>query len=154
MGRTPNPTVGAVVGTAPSHRPGRVGTVVALMLFAACATDPTATEGVGAVQFQDVVVPSGMRLREAGHESYSREAAGWRMGHFVYFGAIDVANAANYVRERMPQHSWAKVRDEEQPEGGQRIQFERGIYTADYTFSRSEGLTVMVVDYATDYTRR
>lgn len=151
MGRTNRASLRVVV---PNARCGRVAAIVAAAVFAGCAADPMTTEGVGATQFQDVVVPSGMRLRESGHESHSQEAGAWRMGHFVYFGAVDVPQAANYVRERMPQHGWAKTRDEETGEGGMRMLFERGIYTADYSFSRSEGSTMMIVDYATDYSRR
>lgn len=151
MGRTNCASLGVVVRNA---RCGRAAQALAVAMLAACAADPTMTDGVGATQFQDVVVPSGMRLREAGHESHSQEAGAWRIGHFVYFGSVDVPNAANYVRERMPQHGWAKARDVETGEGGLRVTFERGIYTADYSFSRSEGSTLMIVDYTTDYTRR
>jgi hypothetical protein len=35
-----------------------------------------------------------------------------------------------------------------------KLRFERSVYTADYTFVRADGATRMVVDYATDYTRR
>lgn len=129
--------------------------VVALAcVVGACASGADTADAVTAVQFQDVVVPSGMKIRETAHESYSREAAGWRMGHFVYFGAIDLGTAINYVRERMPQHSWTKTRDQQEADGGARLSFERGVYRVDYTFSRSEGLTVMIVDYTTDYSRR
>ena len=123
-------------------------------LLSACATDPASNNGVTAMQFQDVVVPSGMRLREEAHESYSREEAGWRHGHFVYTGQTEVATIANYERERMPQHKWTKVLDEEGQEIGLRLRFERGRYRADYTFTRSDGSTMMVVDYVTDGPRR
>jgi hypothetical protein len=123
-------------------------------MLTACATDPASINGVSAVQFQDVVVPSGMRLREEAHESYSRDDAGTRNGHFVYTGQADVATVANYVRERMPQHNWTKVQDEDGQEIGLRLRFERGIYRADYSITRSDGSTMMVVDYVTDHSRR
>lgn len=141
--------------TRPSRRCQRAA--VGLLLLAAataCATDPATAHGVSAVQFQDVVVPTGMRLKDGAHESYSREEAGWRHGHFEYVGQTDPGAAADYVRERMPQHSWSKVQDETVAEAGLRMRFERGIYRADYTISRNEGSTVMVVDYTTDYARR
>ncbi|MBL8752435.1 MAG: hypothetical protein JNK15_03960 [Planctomycetes bacterium] len=122
-------------------------------LFAACATDPN-DAGASAVQFQDVVVPSGLRLRDEANESYSRDESGWRQGHFVYSGQIDVAAAANYVRERMPQHKWTKVQDEQTQEAGLRLRFERGIYRAEYAFTRAEGSTTMVVDYTTNHSRQ
>jgi hypothetical protein len=111
-------------------------------------------DGVTAVQFQDVVVPNGMRLKVDNHESYSREELGYRIGRFEYVGSTDLEVAANYVRERMPQHSWSKSKDEAVADAGLRIRFERGDYRADYTFTRSDGVTVMVVDYTTDYTRK
>lgn len=132
------------------------GLVLAAWL-ASCATDPAA-DGVSAVQFQDVVVPSGLRLRNEAHESYSREEASWRQAHYVYVGQTDIATAAAYVRERMPQHSWSKVRDEDNKESGLQLGFERNIYRANYTFTRGDGTTIMIVDYttvfATDASRR
>jgi hypothetical protein len=132
----------------------RVIAVVLPLTVAACgAADPAKAHGVSAVQFQDVVVPTGLRLVDDAHRSYSRDEAGWRQAHFEYVGQTDVGAAANYVRERMPQHGWAKVSDET-VEAATRMRFERGIYLADYTITRSEGATVMVVDYTTDYARR
>lgn len=154
MGRTVSVPAASSTGVSRRCRAERRAAIVLACLLGACASGAETADAVVAVQFQDMVVPSGMKLREGAHESYSREAAGWRMGHFVYFGAIDLAAAANYVRERMPQHNWSKTRDQEEADGGIRLTFDRGVYTADYSFSRSEGLTVMVVDYATDYSRR
>jgi hypothetical protein len=119
----------------------------------ACAVEPDESTTVQAVQFQDVVVPSGLKIREAAHQSWSREEAGFRHGRFEYYGQNDVAAAADYVRARMPQHNWTKVEDTTS-ESGVKIRFERDVYRADYSFSRSEGATTMVVDYTTDYTRR
>ncbi len=148
------------LGCSPIAHPGRSPWAHAnafalplLLALAACATDPSMTEGVSAVQFQDVVVPTGLRLVDDAHRSYSREEHDWRLAHFEYVGQVDLQAAANYVRERMPQHSWSKVRDDT-TDAGTRMQFERGRYLADYTFTRSEGATIMVVDYKTDYSRR
>jgi hypothetical protein len=119
----------------------------------ACAAEPDDSTTVQAMQFQDVVVPNGLRIREGQHQSYSREEAGWRHGRFEYTGQLEVATAANYVRERMPQHGWTKAQDEANAEAT-KLRFDRGIYRAEYTFLRSEGATTMVVDYTTDYARR
>jgi hypothetical protein len=127
-----------------------------LLLGAACQT-PEAKHafGVSAVQFQDVVVPSGFQLRETGHESYAREEAGWRQAHLVYHGSIKLEDAMGYVRQRMPQHNWTSLTEEALPDSGVRLRFERGIYSADYTFSSSrEGATQMIVDYKTDYAKK
>jgi|688.fasta_scaffold24734_7 hypothetical protein len=124
-----------------------------LLGLGACAVEPDDSTTVQAVQFQDVVVPSGLKIRDGQHQSYSREEAGWRHARYEYAGQMEVATAANYVRERMPQHGWAKAQDEAGAEAT-KLRFDRGFYRAEYTFTRSEGATVMVVDYTTDYTRR
>lgn len=129
--------------------------VLATVLLGACQSpDPSREHGVSAVQFQDVVVPSGMQLRDEAHESHSRDDAGHRQAHYVYIGQTRVEDAIAYVRERMPQHSWAVVSEDKNEDTGVRIRFERGIYRADYSFTRTEGSTLMVVDYSTDYSRR
>lgn len=122
---------------------------------AACrATEGGGEDGVSAVQFQDVVVPSGLRLIDGSHESASREVAGWRQGRFVYQGDTRIEDAIAYVRQRMPQHNWEVTGSVNLEPPGCRLQFARGIYSAEYTFERREGVTQMVVDYRTDYSRR
>jgi hypothetical protein len=129
--------------------------LVAFAALGACALEPDETTSVQAVQFQDVVVPSGMRIREENHRSWSREDASYRLAHLEYTGQNDIASAANYVRERMPQHNWNKVADAATDDGLKlKLRFVREAYAAEYTFSRSEGATTMVVDYTTDYERR
>jgi hypothetical protein len=140
------------------RRPGRCCAVpfaLAISALAGCgATDPSLAHGVSAVQFQDVVVPADMALRDRLHESWSRDDAGWRQGHFVYTGQPRVDAAAGYVRERMPQHGWVPDGDEQLEDGSVRLRFLRGMYTAQYTFLRKDGATSMTVDYATDPSRR
>lgn len=126
-----------------------------LLLIAACQTPEKHAFGVSAVQFQDVVVPSGFKLHDAGHESYAREEAGWRQAHLVYHGAAKIEDAMGYVRQRMRQHNWTALTEESLADSGVRIRFERGVYSADYTFSESrEGSTQMIVDYKTDYAKK
>ncbi len=131
------------------------------VLLLTCCTMAFACQGsayrpsaVDATQFKDVVVPDGFVLKDRRHESYSRVEASWRQGHFVYTGGAGVDEAASYVELSMPRHSWQKVSEQAVGDGGKKIRFERGIYSADYTFRRQDGMTQMVVDYATDYTRR
>lgn len=124
------------------------------VLFAACETRAATADGVNSMQFQDVVVPDGLRILDSEHQSYSRQEASWRQGHFVYLGATPVADAANYVRTRMPQHSWQMVADQATDEGVVKLGFVRGAYVADYVFERRDGRTQMIVDYKTDYSRR
>ena len=109
---------------------------------------------MSAVQFQDVVVPAGLVLRDAAHESHSRVEAAWRKGHFIYSGQTSVQSAIAYVRERMPQHNWTMVAEEQAEESGTRLRFERGVYSAEYVFNRADGATQMVVDYDTQFQRR
>jgi len=132
--------------------------ILASAVLAMCATGcATKAEreghGVSVTQFQDMVVPTGFQLQDAAHESYSREEVGWRDGHFVYSGAPSLETALGYVRQHMPRHSWQIVKDETVNEAVH-LRFERGIYSADYTFSRRDGATQMVVVYNTDYSRR
>jgi hypothetical protein len=127
---------------------------VGLLLAGGCGTTESREGyGVSATQFQDMIVPTGFQLRDKGHESYSREEVGWRQGHFVYSGADPMEAALAYVRQHMPRHSWQIVKDEAL-EDSVHLRFERGVYSADYTFSRREGATQMVVVYNTDYSRR
>lgn len=128
--------------------------LLGLALGGACQNPDSAALGVRAVQFQDVVVPTGMRLRDRANESYSREEASWRMAHLVYAGQTTMEEALSYVRQRMPQHSWRLAGEETTAEASVKLRFERSIYRADYLFTRADGATVMVVDYTTDYSRR
>jgi hypothetical protein len=120
----------------------------------ACQTGSAEPAGVDSRQFQDVVVPDGFYLKDRAHESFSREEATWRHGHFVYSGSAYVDQASTYVQGRMPHHSWKLISQETVEDDGVHLRFERGIYSADYLISRRDGTTHMVVDYATDYSRR
>ncbi|MFO1076540.1 MAG: hypothetical protein U1E73_02305 [Planctomycetota bacterium] len=109
---------------------------------------------MNSIQFQDVVVPEGLRMVDDAHQSHSVEQASWRFGRFVYLGAVRPADAASYVRQRMPLHNWELVTDEAKDATTTRLQYRRGYYCAEYSFTLSEGRTQLVVDYTTDYTRR
>ena len=124
------------------------------LVASSCQTASREPSGVDSRQFQDVVVPSGFRLRDRAHESFSREEATWRHGRFVYSGSEYVDAASAYVVQQMPRHSWKLVSQEAVADDGVRLRFERGIYSADYLISRRDGTTHLVVDYATDYSRR
>lgn len=124
-----------------------------VLALAGCQSDANGRHGVDSRQFQDVVVPAGFRLSDRAHESYSREDASARQGHFLYTGTMRIDDAAAYVLQRMPQHSWRLV-DQTKAEEEMRLRFERGVYAADYLFRREDGSTQMIVDYSTDYSRR
>ena len=125
-----------------------------LLAFGSCQNGPDDGPAVDSRQFQDVAVPDGFRLRDRHHESWSREDASFRRGHFVYVGPASIEAAATYGLQRMPHHSWQLLEDGEATEAGKSMRFERGIYSAVYQFTHGEGVTQMVVDYDTDYTRR
>src|SRR5712691_8766055 len=127
-----------------------------LLLLCACkysgstAVVPTAPEqgdGVSAIQFQDIVVPDGLKLRDSYHESYSIEETGWRLGHFVYSGLPHLEESSAHVISRMPQHSWSLLADEKTDESTRKLRFARGRYFADYSFRRQDGITQLVIDY-------
>ena len=131
------------------------GTFSALLALGlgACSTvdadNPSGDLGISAVQFQDLAIPAGMKLVERFHESHSREAAGWRYGHFEYVGQTTVPEACNYLLERMPQHRWEPTADEAVEASSRRLQFKRGAYVVDYRFERIDGETHLVIDYDT-----
>lgn len=131
------------------------GTFSALLALGlgACSTvdtdNPSGDLGISAVQFQDVAIPAGMKLVERFHESHSREAAGWRYGHFEYVGQTTLPEACNYLLERMPQHRWQPTADEAVEASTRRLQFKRGAYVVDYRFERIDGETHLVIDYDT-----
>lgn len=121
-------------------------------LFASsCRIGPEEPSALGSRQFSDAVVPDGFTIRDS--ESHSNEIDTYRFGHFVYNGDSYVEEASAYVRGQMPRHSWKLVGQEPVDDDGMRLRFERGIYSADYEFSRRDGTTRMVVKYTTDYTR-
>lgn len=110
--------------------------------------------GVTAVQFQDLVVPDGMKMLDRYHESHSREEAGWRYGHYVYSGQPKLDDVAGHLLLRMPQHSWVVASDERPDDSTRRLRFTRGRYVAEYTITREHGSTVMVIDYKTQIESR
>jgi hypothetical protein len=112
------------------------------------SANPPGGVGVSAIQFQDVVVPSGMTLQDNYHESWSLEEAGYRSGHFVYRGAPRVEDASAYVLDRMPQHAWSLSGDETKDKA-RVLRFTRGVYEAEYSLQRVEGVTQIVVEYRT-----
>ncbi|MCA8951396.1 MAG: hypothetical protein KDE27_17950 [Planctomycetes bacterium] len=130
--------------------------VVAIAIAAmtgGCSGMPHGQDGVTAVQFPDMVVPAGLHLVDRAHESHSLEAASWRQGRFVYSGNVRAEDAAAYVRQQMPRHNWELVLDDAVDPNAAKLRYVRGYYAAEYSFSRVEGRTQLVVDYGTDYSR-
>jgi hypothetical protein len=135
--------------------PGRGrGLLLLTCLVVACKSSETAQRGpesgVSAVQFQDLVVPDGMRIQETNHESHSREEQGWRFGHFVYSGQPKVEDACAHLLLRMPQHQWRLVQDQQESTTARRLRFARGRYSAEYRLDRQDGVTQMTIEYRTE----
>ncbi|MCR9244436.1 MAG: hypothetical protein NXI31_05350 [bacterium] len=128
--------------------------IVVGLLLTGCQGLPRGKDGVTAVQFRDMVVPDGLHVVDNAHQSHSVEAASWRMGRFVYTGKVRAEEAASYVRQRMPLHSWKLVQETKPQPTQTRLRYERGYYSAEYTFTRRGGHTQLVVDYTTEYPER
>lgn len=125
-------------------------TALALLGLTGCMTQvPPDGYGVRAIQFSDVVVPAGMKLREANEESFTLEVGSWRTGHLVYAGTAMVSVVGTQVLERMPRHAWRLMEDQVLNSQTRQLRFERGQYIAQYTIKRQETLTMMIVDYST-----
>ncbi len=130
------------------------GALAASLLVGCQGSGTRGNYGSSATQFQDVVVPAGMRLRDQLNESYSSEVATWKKAHLIYTGQVRVVDADSYVRLRMPAHGWELAEQTQLEGGGVQLRFERHIYSAIYQISRGDGVTTMVVDYSTDESRR
>jgi len=124
--------------------------VLLTVALTSCQAMQAPTEdGVSAVQFADIVVPSGVHMVDRFHESHSKEEPGWRHGHFEYVGSTSIEEASSHVLQRMPQHNWRLVSDEQPNESTRRLRFERGRHLVNYSLQRVEGVTQMVVDCST-----
>ncbi len=101
-------------------------------LLGACATQPgelsEADSGVSAIQFADIPVPAGMRLREGRHDSHSFQAGDFRYGDFRYMGMVPVQAAVSYMGERMKLNRWAQSEPTEIIAGKQHMRFTRYPY--------------------------
>jgi hypothetical protein len=127
----------------------------AFLLLCACESPQTApsqpNDGVSSTQFEDIPVPDGLRLRERMHKSDSIVVGDYRYGNFVYTGSVPAAEVASYMRERMPQHAWQLVAEDEDAKGNQTLSFRRGKYTADCSLGRTEDkATQMTVKVRTE----
>ena len=61
---------------------------------------------VSSVQFSDIPVPAGMRLKDRFHESHSFQVGDFRYGDFHYYGSLPTAEVADYMARRMELHGW------------------------------------------------
>lgn len=121
--------------------PGLQAAFVAVLagLFG-CATEnemPAVDHGVTSIQFDDIPIPAGMRLKTEGNESHSHVAGEeFRYGDFEYIGRMPIAEAATYMRERMRLHDWEATAQETGPDGSQTLRFERRPYVTTCTIRR------------------
>ncbi len=84
-----------------------IRTATVALLFLTGCTLPLAGsgDGVHVVQPKDIPVPDRMKLSQYGHQSNTLEVGDYRYVNLVYEGDQSVIQVANYLLERMPQHS-------------------------------------------------
>ena len=124
-----------------------------MAVLAACsANQGDWDDGVHAVQPPDIPIPLEMKLRDHQHRSHSREDKSYRYADLVYTGTTPVAQAASYMLERMPYHSWRLESQESPKKGTEVLVFRRGRYTTSCTISRREAKTVMEIQLRTKVT--
>ncbi|MHC5062747.1 MAG: hypothetical protein ACYTG5_02090 [Planctomycetota bacterium] len=106
--------------------------LLATALLGSCATEtgeiPVADSGVSAIQFADIPVPAGMRLREGRHDSRSFQAGDFRYGDVRYMGMVPVDAAVSYMSERMKLNRWEQAGPIENIAGKQHLRFVRYPY--------------------------
>lgn len=84
-----------------------------------------AASGQTPVQFSDIPVPDGMKLQQDLHQSHSFELGQFRVADLHYFGNLPVAEIADYLKARMPQHGWSLETESAGP-ASRKLLFVRG----------------------------
>lgn len=117
---------------------------------ASCADYAARVEdyGVSTVQFSDIPVPDGMKLKTHGPVSHSFERGVFRHGDFEYYGGIEPSAAESYMRERMDSHGW-RLTDDRVTEAGTSLRFERAPYESHCRIWDDDGMTLMRVEVRT-----
>lgn len=128
-----------------------LGAVLLIFLTASCASHSAAGEGLGVstVQFQDVPVPAGLKLRTGGATSHSFAAGDWRFGNFEYVGLTPADEAVRYMQDRMGYHGW-KMSESERGKTSSLLRFDRRPYSMKCRIWREDGLTHMSVAVRTE----
>ena len=112
---------------------------VALFFLTGCAVPhPAIGDGVHVVQPKDIPVPDGFNLNQYGHQSNTLEVGDYRYVNLVYEGDQPVIQVANYLLQRMPQHSHRLISQENKGDGHEFLVFRRGRYTTECTVRRLE----------------
>lgn len=110
----------------------------------------TGEHGVSANQFSDIPVPAGMKLRERWHKSNSVAVGDFRRADLLYEGSLTIMAASSYMRERMPQHSWALEMRETREKGREELRFRRGSHVVTCSIRREKLITTMTVNLRTE----
>lgn len=100
--------------------------------------------GMAAIQFDDIPVPDGLRLKTSAHESHSYEVDGFRFGDFEYYGVMRAEKAVSYMRDRMAVHGWA-LRDSSVGETAADLVFWRRPYETKCRIWQDASITRMKV---------
>jgi len=129
--------------------------LLASALLGGCATEAGELSdedpGVSAIQFADIPVPAGMRLREGRHESHSFQAGDFRYGDFRYMGRVPVDATVAYMSERMKLNRWSQLEPAELIAGKQYMHFARYPYHTSCVIWKEpeENLTRMNIEVRT-----
>jgi len=78
------------------------------------------------IQFDDVRVPMGMKLRTTLAESFSHEVGSFRWAHFVYDGEMPLEEVGKRLVQSLHQHDWRQTADERTNLDERRMEFQRG----------------------------
>jgi hypothetical protein len=105
-----------------------------------------AASGQTPVQFSDIPVPDGMKLQQDLHQSHSFELGQFRVADLHYFGNLPIAEIADYLKARMPQHGWSLEAEGAEP-SARKLLFVRGRQKATCSINVDEiGVTRMHVE--------
>ncbi len=101
--------------------------------------------GLHEIQFDDIPVPDGLRLKKAAH-SYQVES--FRFGDFEYYGLMKSERAVAYMKDRMAIHGW-ELQDANEREADASLSFWRRPYRTDCRIWQDSSLTRMKVSVRT-----
>ena len=123
--------------------------VVAAVLLPGCIIDADShPDIVNAVQPKDIPVIDGMDLKTHLLASDTLEIGDYKYANLVYEGVVPVVQVAAHLLERMPQHSYRLV-GEDRSRDLERLEFQRGRYTAVCTIRRDEYVTRLEIELRT-----
>ena len=125
-----------------------IAVFAALAVLASCQS--YSDFGVHSVQPRDIPVPLGMQLDTHLHRSDSVEVGEYRYANLVYRGSMPTMQIGDYLRNRMPQHSYELTSQERTDEDTEQYTFQRGPYIAICTVRRIDGRSELAIRLRTN----